>query len=254
MATSSNAAGIDDPCIQLQQSQTTPAAADAAAACSASHSALDALVCEISAMSLSPLEAAIQAKEKELALLKQQLQVQRSTPTPEHELRPASGQRLGQDVCFGCVIFLPNPRTFHPSQAKWHDGKRSLFVPHIMLVLDYCTGELKTAGGRSNFGESALDCMNREFIEETGYDNPICCFRDEDLRHREQIRQTTVYGYVKYATFEVEHIASAATTIRVQHCTRSASHSASAFARSPRNSTAIPFAILNPPSLASRTS
>jgi 8-oxo-dGTP pyrophosphatase MutT (NUDIX family) len=200
MATSPDATGGGVPHV-MQQALLPPKGEAWAAARSASDLAVDDLKCALSAVSLSPLEAATQAKERENALLEQQVRVQKCTLAPQ--LDPVADDRLGKHICFGCIIFVPDPRTFRPSQAKWIDGKQSLHVPHIMMVLDYCTGELKTAGGRSNSGETPLRCMNREFIEETGYDSPICHFRDEDLRHREKIRQDWAYTYVKYATFEV---------------------------------------------------
>ena len=152
-------------------------------------------------MSLSSLEAAVQAKERELAQLKLQLQQRQHAPKPTTPLPPPTSN--GNFVCFGSIIFLPNPSTFRPTQTKWISGQQSLNVPHIMLVVDYCTGELKTAGGRSNAGESALDCMNREFIEETGYDSPVCRFRNADLRYQQPLGRVCAFSYVKYATLEV---------------------------------------------------
>ena len=198
MTSTPNASDRDGYCPPDQPPHPSPpqgSGGGGAATCSASDLAVDALISEMTSMSLSSLEAAIQAKERELM----QLKLQRQQRKPPHPC-PSSD---GNFICFGCVVFLPNPCTFQPAQSKWIDGRQSLNVPHIMLVVDYCTGELKTAGGRSNAGESPLDCMNREFLEETGYDSPICHFRDADLRYREQMGKVCAHSYVKYASFEV---------------------------------------------------
>jgi 8-oxo-dGTP pyrophosphatase MutT (NUDIX family) len=163
---------------------------------------VDALAATAANLALAPrsieaLELDIESQEQKLLSMKiklQQLMASSRAAPPAHSEK-------GDFKCFGCIIFLPNPSM--AVERTWIDSQ-SLQVPHIMLVVDYCSGSLKNAGGWSRPGESEVECMNREFFEETGYKHPVCRFRLEDLRnkvpgsyHGRPIHTCT---FVKYAT------------------------------------------------------
>jgi ADP-ribose pyrophosphatase YjhB (NUDIX family) len=162
--------------------------------------AVDSLAAATASVALAPrsisaLEREVESTEQKLVSMKielEQLMAAARSPAP-----PARGDFK----CFGCIIFLPHPST--ALERTWKDCE-SLNVPHIMLVVDYCSGDLKSAGGFSRPGESEVECMNREFFEETGYKHPICRFRPDDLRSRShgraQGRPVQTCTFVKYAT------------------------------------------------------
>jgi len=71
-------------------------------------------------------------------------------------------QPVKEDVVMGTVVIRPSVES-----AKWN-AKQGVFVPHILLVVDYQTGRLKIPGGAVEVNELLPSAMRREFKEETG--------------------------------------------------------------------------------------
>jgi len=89
---------------------------------------------------------------------------------------------------FGSVILFPGPKC---------DAD-----PQLLLVVDYQSGQVKVAGGKSESGETSLVAMNREFFEETGLRDDGWTFIDDDRCFIHEDRTRDCHYYLKVISMQ----------------------------------------------------